>query len=234
MASQSARCASMSITSSSTGSTTRRHARRDTKASAGQEPSTPEPTRAISSKCSTKDCQACSSLRLCTQSLRHVRRTVTIRPKEQYEALQARRQPRKHQGLQDPVCHPCRRGRDDFARGPHHGITPLALHRARAHASAPCGNSGCHQCRSSHPLVGWCPSCQDQTVPFCTATSPGCLGWVRRVRHRYRGCVRSKLLVGAIDWPGVCKDSIRNLLQIFSLARGCPTTRRGRTSLFRG
>jgi transposase len=46
----------------------------------------------IKIKFSTKDCQACPSLRLCTQSLRHVRRTVTIRPKEQYEALQARRQ----------------------------------------------------------------------------------------------------------------------------------------------
>jgi transposase len=46
----------------------------------------------IKIKFSTKDCQACPSLRLCTQSLRHVRRTVTIRPKEQYDALQARRQ----------------------------------------------------------------------------------------------------------------------------------------------
>jgi transposase len=46
----------------------------------------------IKIKFSTKDCQACPSLRLCTQSMRHVRRTVTIRPKEQYDALQARRQ----------------------------------------------------------------------------------------------------------------------------------------------
>jgi transposase len=45
----------------------------------------------IKIKFSTKDCQVCPSLRLCTQSLRHVRRTVTIRPKEQYDALQARR-----------------------------------------------------------------------------------------------------------------------------------------------
>lgn len=37
----------------------------------------------IKIKFSTKDCQTCPSLRLCTQSLRHVRRTVTIRPKEQ-------------------------------------------------------------------------------------------------------------------------------------------------------
>jgi transposase len=46
----------------------------------------------IKIKFSTKDCQVCPSLRLCTQSIRHVRRTVTIRPKEQYDALQARRQ----------------------------------------------------------------------------------------------------------------------------------------------
>ena len=45
----------------------------------------------IKIKFSTKDCQACPSLRLCTHSIRHVRRTVTIRPKEQYDALQARR-----------------------------------------------------------------------------------------------------------------------------------------------
>jgi transposase len=46
----------------------------------------------IKIKFSTKDCQACPSLRLCTHSVRHVRRTVTIRPQQQYYALQARRQ----------------------------------------------------------------------------------------------------------------------------------------------
>jgi len=46
----------------------------------------------IKIKFSTKDCQVCPSLRLCTQSVRHIRRTVTIRPKEQYDALLARRQ----------------------------------------------------------------------------------------------------------------------------------------------
>jgi transposase len=45
----------------------------------------------IKIKFSTKDGQACPSLRRCTQSIRHVRRTVTIGPKEQYDALQARR-----------------------------------------------------------------------------------------------------------------------------------------------
>lgn len=46
----------------------------------------------IKIKFSTTDCQACPSLRLCTQSTRHVRRPVTFRPKEQYDALQARRE----------------------------------------------------------------------------------------------------------------------------------------------
>jgi transposase len=46
----------------------------------------------IKIKFSTKDCQVCPSLRLCTQSIRHLRRTVTIRPKEQHRALQARRE----------------------------------------------------------------------------------------------------------------------------------------------
>ena len=32
---------------------------------------------------STKDCQVCPSRSLCTQSVRHTRRTVTIRPQEQ-------------------------------------------------------------------------------------------------------------------------------------------------------
>jgi transposase len=45
----------------------------------------------IKIKLSTKDGQPCLSLRLCTQSRRHVRRTVTIRPRQQYDALQARR-----------------------------------------------------------------------------------------------------------------------------------------------
>ncbi|GHO72394.1 hypothetical protein KSD_01650 [Ktedonobacter sp. SOSP1-85] len=43
-------------------------------------------------KFSTKDCQACPSRSLCTQSSRHTRHTVTIRPQEQYQALMQRRE----------------------------------------------------------------------------------------------------------------------------------------------
>ncbi len=45
----------------------------------------------IKIKFSTIDCQVCPSRSLCTQSIRHTRRTVTIRPQEQYQALKQRR-----------------------------------------------------------------------------------------------------------------------------------------------
>ena len=165
----------MPTTFSSIGITNRPRAQRDTKASVGLRLSTTELTRSSRLNSRGIDCQACPSLRLCTQSLRHVRRTVTIRPKEQYEALQARREPRNNQGLQIALCDACRGRGDHFARGPNHGITPLALHWARAHTSTTCGDSGSYQRRSSHPLVGWCPSCEDQAVTLCSTTPPGCL-----------------------------------------------------------
>src|SRR6266568_3995273 len=46
----------------------------------------------IKIKFSTTDCQLCPSRSLCTQSIRHTRRTVTIRPHEQYLALKQRRE----------------------------------------------------------------------------------------------------------------------------------------------
>jgi len=49
----------------------------------------------IKIKFSTTDCQACPSRSLCTQSIRHTRRTVTIRPHLQYLALKQRRSQEK-------------------------------------------------------------------------------------------------------------------------------------------
>jgi transposase len=46
----------------------------------------------IKIKFSTTDCQVCPSRSLCTQSIRHTRRTVTIRPEVQYQALKVRRE----------------------------------------------------------------------------------------------------------------------------------------------
>ncbi len=98
---------------------------------------------------------------------------------------------RKHQGLQDPVCYSRRRRGDHFARGPHNGLTPLSLHWPRAHASATCGDSSSHQCRSSHALARWRPSCKDQAITLCPTTSSGCLRGGKRIRHQYQGCVRA-------------------------------------------
>jgi transposase len=46
----------------------------------------------IKIKFSTADCQVCPARSRCTQSSRHTRRTVTIRPHEQYLALKQRRE----------------------------------------------------------------------------------------------------------------------------------------------
>jgi transposase len=46
----------------------------------------------IKIKFSTTDCQPCPSRSLCTQSIRHTRRTVTLRPEVQYQALKTRRE----------------------------------------------------------------------------------------------------------------------------------------------
>jgi transposase len=46
----------------------------------------------IKIKFSTTDCQGCPSRSLCTHSIRYARRTISIRPQEQYEALKQRRE----------------------------------------------------------------------------------------------------------------------------------------------
>jgi len=51
----------------------------------------------IKIKFSTTDCQACPSRSLCTQSIRYTRRTVTLRPEVQYQALKKRRELEKTQ-----------------------------------------------------------------------------------------------------------------------------------------
>ncbi len=55
----------------------------------------------IKTKFSTKDCQACLSRSLCTQSVRHIRRAVTIRPQEQYLALSQRREQEETKEFKD-------------------------------------------------------------------------------------------------------------------------------------
>jgi transposase len=54
----------------------------------------------IKIKFSTADCQVCPARSLCTQSIRHIRRTLTIRPEEQYRALKGRREQEKTKEFQ--------------------------------------------------------------------------------------------------------------------------------------
>jgi transposase len=54
----------------------------------------------IKIKFSTTDCQACPARSCCTQSIRHTRRTVTIRPNAQYLALKQRREQEKTKEFQ--------------------------------------------------------------------------------------------------------------------------------------
>jgi transposase len=58
----------------------------------------------IKIKFSTTDCRSCPSRSLCTQSIRHTRRTVTIRPEVQYLALKQRRTPGKDEGIYPALC----------------------------------------------------------------------------------------------------------------------------------
>src|SRR6266581_1153580 len=85
------RRASMLTIFSSIGNRNRLCVRRDTKASVGLPPLTTGKTRSSTPAFSTTDCQVCPSRSQCTQSIRHTRRTVTIRPQEQYQALKQRR-----------------------------------------------------------------------------------------------------------------------------------------------
>ncbi len=54
----------------------------------------------IKIKFSTTDCQACPARSQCTQSIRHTRRTLTIRPEERYRALKERREQEKTREFQ--------------------------------------------------------------------------------------------------------------------------------------
>jgi len=97
----------------------------------------------IKIKFSTKDCQVCPSRSLCTQSSRHTRRTVTIRPHQQYLALMHRREQEKtnqftqvyakRAGIEGTIS---KASSDD-------GYAPFSLHWAGENASATSGYCRC-------------------------------------------------------------------------------------------
>jgi hypothetical protein len=145
----------MPSTFSSIGNSSRQHARKDRPVSAGLRLSTIARTRAISIKFSTKDCQVCPSRSLCTQSSRHTRRTVTIRPHQQYLALMHRREQEqtkeftqtyaKRAGIEGTIS---KASSDD-------GHAPFSLHWAGEDAPTTSGYCRCSQSGSQHRMVQW-------------------------------------------------------------------------------
>jgi transposase len=123
----------------------------------------------IKIKFSTKDCQVCPSRSLCTQSSRHTRRTVTIRPHQQYLALIHRREQEKTQeftqvkasraGIEGTIS---KASSDD-------GYAPFSLHWAGENASATSGYCRCSQSGSQHRLVQWACSPSDSPFGFCSS-----------------------------------------------------------------
>jgi transposase len=80
----------------------------------------------IKIKFSTTDCQVCPSRSLCTQSIRHTRRTVTIRPQEQYLALMRRRE--QEQTKEFAQVYARRAGIEGTIS---HGVRVMGLRRSR-------------------------------------------------------------------------------------------------------
>jgi hypothetical protein len=105
----------------------------------------------IKIKFSMTDCQVCPSRSLCTQSIRHTRRTVTIRPHKQCLALKQRRKPRRDQGIEASLRSEGGDSWHHLARRSRHGFASFPLHRAGENASAT-RRHGC--CSQSGPQSG--------------------------------------------------------------------------------
>jgi transposase len=120
----------------------------------------------IKIKFSTTDCQTCPSRSLCTQSIRHTRRTVTIRPQEQYLALMRRRE--QEQTKEFAQVYTRRAGIEGTiseARSSH-GFAPISLYRAGENASATSCHCCCSQPGSKHVMVQWASSRSDSPFGF--------------------------------------------------------------------
>src|SRR5215469_9305692 len=123
----------------------------------------------IKIKFSTKDCQICPSRSRCTQSIRHTRRTVTIRPQEQYLALMRRRE--QEQTKEFAQVYAKRAGIEGTiseARS-RHGFAPVSLYWTGENASTTSCHCGCSQLGSEHDMVQWASSCSDSPFRFCSS-----------------------------------------------------------------
>jgi len=81
----------------------------------------------IKIKFSTTDCQVCPSRSLCPQSIRHTRRTVTIRPQEHYFAWKQKREQEKTKEFTQIYAQ--RAGREGTIS---QGVRTMGLRRSRS------------------------------------------------------------------------------------------------------
>jgi len=123
----------------------------------------------IKIKFSTQDCQLCPSRSCCTQSIRHTRPTVTIRPREQYQALMRRReQEQTKEFTQVKASRAGIEGTISKARSGH-GFAPFSLHWAGENAPTTSRHCRRSECGSQHRLVQW--ACSRSDSPFCFCSS---------------------------------------------------------------
>src|SRR5258708_1892092 len=85
----------------------------------------------IKIKFSQSDCKVCPSQTLCTGT---TRRTLTLHPKEQMQALFAARGREKTEEFKDTYRHRAGIARDAFTGGAHDGLTPFTLYRSPQNA----------------------------------------------------------------------------------------------------
>jgi Transposase DDE domain len=124
----------------------------------------------IKIKFSTKDCQCCPSLALCTQST-YQRRTITVRPEQHYQALQHARERAKTDDFKTLYARRAGVEGTISEASSRHGSASLSLYRPRKDASPASCHGRCYECRSHGSLARWRTSREDETLTFGSIAS---------------------------------------------------------------
>jgi len=104
----------------------------------------------IKVKFSQSDCKVCPAQASCTGT---TRRTLTLHPREQMQALFAARKREETDEFKDTSRHRAGIEGTHSEAGAHDGLTPLALYRSAQNPSGPCGYCYRRQCYSIDELA---------------------------------------------------------------------------------
>ena len=115
----------------------------------------------IKIKFSAKDCGTCPARARCTEAKR---RSITIRPRDQYEALQAARSRESSAGVSGRIPPACGDRGDDLAGGTGVRPSPCALRRGGESPPAARRHGDGDQRGPDHGLVGGSPARGDEDV----------------------------------------------------------------------